>query len=52
MSVGFSSPAHEVSEGERVEVTVEMRGETEIDVVVTVATQDSTAYGEKNRIFI
>ena len=43
MTIGFSSPAYEVAEGEGVEVTMEMRGETDIDVVVNVATQDSTA---------
>ena len=46
VSIGFSSPAYEVAEGERVEVTMEMTGETDIDVVLNVATQDSTADGE------
>ena len=51
MTIGFRSPAYEVAEGEGVEVTVEMRGETNIDVVVNVATQDSTAGGEDIEYF-
>ena len=47
MTVGFSSAVYEVSEGEGVEVTVEMTGETAIDVEVSVATLDSTADGKK-----
>ena len=46
VTVEFSSPVYEVVEGERVEVTVELRGKTDIDVVVIIATQDSTANGE------
>jgi hypothetical protein len=45
--VGFSSPAYGVAEGEEVEVSVEMKGETDIDVVVNVATQDLNANGEE-----
>jgi hypothetical protein len=49
--VGFSSPAYGVIEGEEVEVSVEMKGETDIDVIVHVATQDSTADGEEIESF-
>ena len=46
MTIGFSSPAYEVAEGEEVEVTVEMRGETDIDVIINVVSLDSTTNGE------
>ena len=46
VTVGFSSPAYEVAEGEGVEVTIEMRGETDIDVIINVASLDSTTDGE------
>ena len=46
VSIGFSSPAYEVAEGEVVEVTMEMRGETDIDVIINVASLDSTTDGE------
>ena len=46
VTIGFVSSVYEVVEGERVEVAVEMRGETDIDVVVYVTTQDLTANGE------
>ena len=47
--VGFRSSVYEVHvvEGEEVVVTIEMKGETAIDVMVNIATQDSTASGEK-----
>lgn len=51
VTFGFGPTEYEVVEGGTVMATVELIGETNIDVVVNVATQDMTASGEQHLSF-